>query len=68
VKVRIGNCGDKDLLIQRTGGGTTALTPLSFGARISRDYVEFDLGANELLVIRCRGAKDPEGKEIRSPV
>lgn len=68
MKVRIGNAGHKDLLIQSSGQVTRAINPLSFGAKIRRDYIEFDLGDNEILVIRPRGAKDPDGIPMREAV
>lgn len=68
MKVRIGNCGDKDLIVKGSGGGTVAVPPLGFGGKISRDYMEFDIGDHELIVLHARGAKDPDGVEIKSPV
>lgn len=68
MKVRIGNCGDRDLIVQSSGAGHRALSPLGFGQKIARDYVEIDIGDNELLILRARGAKDPEGRELRTPV
>lgn len=70
MKVRIANVDDNntDLIISGSGGGTMAVKPLSFGKRISRDYMEIEIGANELLILRPRGAKDPDGVEIKTPV
>lgn len=68
MKVRIGNCGKVDLVVQGSGGGTIAIPPLGFGAKIARDYVEFEIGENELLILKPRGAKDPDGVPMKSPV
>lgn len=68
MKVRLANCGDKDLIVQRSGGPSTAVEPLSFGRKIAREFVEIDIGANEVVILRCRGAKDPDGVTIKDPV
>lgn len=54
MKIRIANCGTCDLVVQSSGRGSRALNPLSFGAKLSRDYVEFDVGDNEILFLRPR--------------
>ncbi len=68
MKVRIGNCGKVDLIVKGSGGGVLAVPPLGFGAKIARDYVEFEIGDNELLILQPRGAKDPDGVPIKTPV
>ena len=68
MKVRIGNCGDRDLIVKGSGGGTLAVRPLGFGGKISRDYIEFEIGDNELLILQPRGAKDPDGVPIKTTV
>lgn len=64
--VRVSNHGDKDLIAQ-SGTSHRALAPMGFAARLRRDAVEYNL-AHDTLILRCRGAKDPEGVEIRSSV
>lgn len=67
--IRIANHGNIDLLIQSSGGPTKSLRPLTEGEKIDRQpSIEYDLGDNEILILRRRGAKDPEGIEIRSAV
>lgn len=66
--IRLANCGNKDLIVQRSGGTTTALQPLTFGKKISREYVEIDIADNEVIILRPRGAVDPDGVPIRTPV
>lgn len=68
MKVRLANCGNKDLLVQRSGGGTTSVSPLSFGRKLAREFVEIDIGDNEIVILRPRGAKDPEGIPIKDPL
>lgn len=68
MKVRIANCGDVDLIVKGSGGGTYPLKPLGFGGKISRDFTEFEIGANELLILQPRGAKDPDGVPIKTVV
>lgn len=68
MKVRLANCGNKDLIVQRSSGPSAAVQPLSFGRKIARDFVEIDIGDNEVVILRCRGAKDPEGVPLKEPV
>ena len=72
MKVRIAHTCDgaqKDLIVAGSGGGgSLRLHPLTFGKRISRDFVEIEIGDNEVLIVRPDGAKDPDGFPIKTPV
>lgn len=72
MKIRISHTCDtiqKDIIVSGSGGGgSLRLHPLGFGASISRQFTEIEIGDNEVLVIRPEGAKDPDGIPIKTPV
>lgn len=71
MKIRIAHTciKNKDIIIAGSGGGgSLRLHPLSFGDRISRKFVEIEIGDNEVLMIRPDGAKDPDGVPLKTPV
>lgn len=72
MKIRIANVDvhHKDLIVQSSGGlqNHRAIPALSFGQRLAREFTEIELGDNEILILRPRGAKDPDGIDIKTPV
>lgn len=57
MRVRIANCGKRELTVQSSGRASRSLLPLSIGAKLAREYVEFDMGDNEILFLRVQEGK-----------
>lgn len=68
MKVRISHTGKQDLIIQSNAVGNRRLRPLTWWEAFRKQFVEIEIGDNELIIIRCPTATEPDGQPIRNVV
>lgn len=69
MRIRIAHSGLTDLIIQSNATGHRRLRPLSWWDLLLRRSATFEIGDNEILVIRTTKAVEPDtGIPMRTPV